>query len=175
VHKPSWIPLSGVHASRHFRTFRTFRTSRQWSKKLSDGAPFFRSPSRTPQQRTTGTTGCSSPRELHSLPISGNATTIHPFYGDDASSFKPERFLDAHGKILPGPAETREEGHSTYGFGRRACVGRHVANDSLFIYMATTLWAANLERVRDKDGKETPLHLKHVRGHRNGFCMSFTP
>ncbi|KAN0139662.1 Cytochrome P450 monooxygenase [Lactarius tabidus] len=81
------------------------------------------------------------------------------FYGDDASSFKPERFLDAHGKILPGPAETREEGHSTYGFGRRACVGKHVANDSLFIFIATTLWAANLERVRDKDGKETPLHL----------------
>jgi cytochrome P450 len=81
------------------------------------------------------------------------------FYGEDAASFKPERFLDANGMILPGPAETREEGHSTYGFGRRICVGRHVANDSLFMYMATTLWAANFERVRDQDGKETHLDV----------------
>jgi len=81
------------------------------------------------------------------------------FYGDDAASFKPERFLDADGKILPGPAETHEEGHSTYGFGRRICVGRHVANDSLFMYMATALWAANFERVRDQDGKETHLDV----------------
>ena len=81
-------------------------------------------------------------------------------YGDDASSFRPERFLDAHGNINTGPVETRGEGHSTYGFGRRNCVGRHVANDSLFIYKATTLWAATLERVRDQEGKEVPLDTK---------------
>ena len=56
-------------------------------------------------------------------------------YGDDATSFNPERFLDEDGKIIPGPIETRDEGHSSYGFGRRACVGKHVANESLFIYM----------------------------------------
>jgi len=76
------------------------------------------------------------------------------FYGDDAAKFNPERFLDAHGRLLSGPAETRDEGHSTYGFGRRACVGKHLANDSLFITIATVLWAANLERIRDKNGKE---------------------
>jgi cytochrome P450 len=78
-------------------------------------------------------------------------------YGDDAASFNPERYLDAKGKIVPGPAETREDGHSAYGFGRRACVGRHVANNSLFISIATTLWAANLERVRDESGEEVRL------------------
>jgi len=76
------------------------------------------------------------------------------FYGDDAAKFNPERFLDAHGRLLSGPAETRDEGHSTYGFGRRACVGKHLANDSLFITIATVLWAANLERIRDQNGKE---------------------
>ena len=81
-------------------------------------------------------------------------------YGDDASSFRPERFLDAHGNINPGPVETRGEGHSTYGFGRRTCVGRHVANDSLFAFITTTLWAATLERVRDQEGKEVPLDTK---------------
>ncbi|KAI0256928.1 cytochrome P450 [Lactifluus subvellereus] len=79
------------------------------------------------------------------------------FYGDDAANFNPERFLDAQGRIVPGPAETREEGHSTYGFGRRTCVGKHVANDSLFLTMATVLWAGNLERVRDQSGEEVPL------------------
>ena len=80
-------------------------------------------------------------------------------YGDDAASFRPERFLDAHGNMISGPVETREEGHSSYGFGRRTCVGRHVANDSLFVFIATTLWAATLERVRDQDGKEVPLDI----------------
>jgi cytochrome P450 len=78
-------------------------------------------------------------------------------YGDDAANFNPERFLDAQGKIIPGPAETREEGHSTFGFGKRTCVGKHVANDSLFLAMATMLWAGNLERVRDQSGEEVPL------------------
>ncbi|KAH8992362.1 cytochrome P450 [Lactarius akahatsu] len=69
----------------------------------------------------------------------------------------PERFLDAHGEVLPGPAETREEGHSTYGFGKRACMGKHVANDALFIYIATSLWAVTLEPAHDEDGNKVPF------------------
>jgi cytochrome P450 len=80
-------------------------------------------------------------------------------YGDDAAKFRPERFLNARGELIPGPAETREEGHCTFGFGRRACVGKHLANESLFIYIATTLWAGTLERVRGKDGTEVPLDV----------------
>ena len=79
------------------------------------------------------------------------------FYGDDAADFNPGRFLDKHGKLIPGPVETRDDGHSTYGFGRRACVGKHAANESLFISIATVLWAVRLECPRDEDGKEVPL------------------
>ncbi|KAH9003787.1 cytochrome P450 [Lactarius hatsudake] len=78
-------------------------------------------------------------------------------YGDDAASFRPERFLGAQGEILPGPAETHEEGHSTFGFGKRACMGKHIVNESLFIYIATALWAVTFDRVRDEDGNEVPL------------------
>ncbi|KAI0290257.1 cytochrome P450 [Multifurca ochricompacta] len=81
------------------------------------------------------------------------------YYGDDAANFNPQRFLDVEGKLIPGPGEARDEGHKAYGFGRRVCVGRHVANDSLFIYVATILWAMNLERVRDQDKNEVPLDL----------------
>ena len=78
-------------------------------------------------------------------------------YGDDAAMFNPGRFLDANGKIVTGPPEARDDGHSTYGFGRRACPGKHVANDSLFIFIATVLWASTFERAHGRDGKETPL------------------
>ena len=78
-------------------------------------------------------------------------------YGPDAASFNPKRFLDEHGKLIPGPAETRDDGHSAYGFGRRACVGKHAANDLLFIDIATVLWAVRLEHTHDENGKEMPV------------------
>jgi len=78
-------------------------------------------------------------------------------YGEDAASFNPGRFLDSCGKVTSGPAETRGEGHVTYGFGKRSCIGNHVANDSLFIFLATSLWALNFERVCDDRGREIPL------------------
>jgi cytochrome P450 len=79
------------------------------------------------------------------------------YYGPDAASFNPDRFLDEQGRLIPGPVETRDDGHSSYGFGRRACVGKYAANDSLFIVMATVLWAAQIEHARDENGKEIPF------------------
>ncbi|KAI0248229.1 cytochrome P450 [Lactifluus subvellereus] len=78
-------------------------------------------------------------------------------FGDDADEFRPERHLDEHGEPLPGPAETNQQGHVTFGFGRRICAAKHLTNDSLFINAARVLWAANLERVRDENGKQVPL------------------
>jgi cytochrome P450 len=44
---------------------------------------------------------------------------------DDADEFRPERHLDVKGEeLLPGPKETNQEGHVTFGFGRRICVGK---------------------------------------------------
>ena len=78
-------------------------------------------------------------------------------YGEDADNFRPERFLNEHGELTSGPMDPSQEGHSSYGFGRRNCVGKLLANESLFINVARTLWAANLERVHDESGKELPL------------------
>ena len=83
-------------------------------------------------------------------------------YGPTATSFNPERFLDEHGKLIPGPPITREDGHSSYGFGRRICVGKHAANDALFIDMATLLWAVRFEYGRDENGKEVPVDSKTI-------------
>ncbi|VDB83460.1 unnamed protein product [Peniophora sp. CBMAI 1063] len=62
-------------------------------------------------------------------------------YGPDAREFRPERHLDEAGCLLPGLPGTKDENHHTFGFGRRICIGRHIANDSLFIDIATCLWA----------------------------------
>ncbi|KAJ8483391.1 hypothetical protein ONZ45_g14616 [Pleurotus djamor] len=59
-------------------------------------------------------------------------------YGDDAHKFKPERM---------------KEGHVTYGFGRRPCVGRYVANSNLFIQAASVLWAFQILPERDEKGE----------------------
>lgn len=40
-------------------------------------------------------------------------------YGPDADEFKPERFLNESGQLLPPLKDTHDEGHVTYGFGRR--------------------------------------------------------
>ncbi|KAI0064320.1 cytochrome P450 [Artomyces pyxidatus] len=79
-------------------------------------------------------------------------------YGADAHCFNPDRFLDADG-ALKGPQETREEGHVSYGFGRRLCPGKHVANDSLFIDMAVMLWACTFEPAKDERGDTIPINV----------------
>ena len=37
----------------------------------------------------------------------------------------------------------------------RICVGRHMANNALFIDIATLLWAANISALKDEQGKPT--------------------
>ncbi|KZV64301.1 cytochrome P450 [Peniophora sp. CONT] len=68
-------------------------------------------------------------------------------FGIDADRFNPARYLDEKGQLLPDPPGTKDDGHFTYGFGRRVCVGKHVANKGLFIEIATCLWAFSLANI----------------------------
>ena len=94
-------------------------------------------------------------------------------YGPDAAHFNPARHLDAEGRVAQGPADTKEESHCSFGFGRRLCVGRNVANNSLFIDIAMMLWAANIEPATDASGKPAPLDLEGCID--DGLVMSITP
>jgi hypothetical protein len=81
-------------------------------------------------------------------------------YGADAAHFNPARFMDASGEVVKSCApETKEEGHFTYGFGRRVCVGKHVANNSLFIDFAMMLWACTIEPGKDEKGNVIPIDV----------------
>ncbi|KAI0056020.1 cytochrome P450 [Artomyces pyxidatus] len=81
-------------------------------------------------------------------------------YGEDAARFDPARHLDAEGQIGRGPPDTKDEGHITFGFGKRACIGRHVAKDAMFIAMATMLWAMEISPAKDEHGREIPLNIE---------------
>ncbi|KAF8521782.1 cytochrome P450 [Hysterangium stoloniferum] len=70
--------------------------------------------------------------------VQGNAWGIlhsEAMYGPDTMEFKPERFL--HSPDMKDPA-------AAFGFGRRACPGRAMAESSLFITIASILHVFNI-------------------------------
>ena len=81
-------------------------------------------------------------------------------YGEDATLFEPARHLRPDGNALaPGPPDTQDEGHVVYGFGKRICVGRHVANDTMFIAFAVILWAMEIAPAKDEHGRDIPVDV----------------
>ena len=85
-------------------------------------------------------------------------------YGENAGHFDPTRHLDATEEIASSGASgaAKEEGHVSYGFGRRVCLGRHMANNSLFISIAILLWATKIERKKDASGQLVPLDVDGI-------------
>ncbi|THU86529.1 cytochrome P450 [Dendrothele bispora CBS 962.96] len=72
----------------------------------------------------------------------------------DYDEFRPERFLDETGTQEVVPPDTHNQGHVTFGFGRRICIGLNIANQGLFIDFASLLWAASIEPAHDENGVE---------------------
>ncbi|KAI9450251.1 cytochrome P450 [Russula earlei] len=97
------------------------------------------------------------PKGTICIPNTWNCNHDRAVFGEDADEFRPERHLDDHGELLSSPIETNQAGHVTFGFGRRICVGKDLALDSLFINIARVLWAVKLERARDTNGRQVPL------------------
>lgn len=86
-------------------------------------------------------------------------------YGDDVDKFKPERFMKPDAKYPD----------SAFGFGRRlvrsgvglniiveykyahrACPGRHLADNILFIMIASILYTFNISPYETSSGPELP-------------------
>ncbi|KAL0579343.1 hypothetical protein V5O48_002676 [Marasmius crinis-equi] len=74
-------------------------------------------------------------------------------WGPDPDDFRPERHLDETGQLKKPLPDTHEESHVTFGFGRRVCVGKYVANNSLLIQAACLLWSFSFSPNKDKSGK----------------------
>ncbi|KAG2115237.1 cytochrome P450 [Suillus discolor] len=72
--------------------------------------------------------------------------------------FKPERFLHDDGSL------TNDRMHLGFGWGRRMCVGRHVADASLWIAMASFLAVFSAHKALDSHGMDIPVIPKYTTG-----------
>ena len=76
------------------------------------------------------------------IPLTGSRAILHdPAVYPEPDAFKPERFLDKDGKLREDSVVT-----SAFGYGRRICPGRHLAEATLFIVAASLFSVFNIER-----------------------------
>jgi cytochrome P450 len=66
----------------------------------------------------------------------------------NASEFDPERFLNADGTLTDDTVSV------VWGFGRRICPGRHLAEGSLWSVMACLLAIFKFSKAKDETGRE---------------------
>ncbi|KAF5314896.1 hypothetical protein D9619_007188 [Psilocybe cf. subviscida] len=76
----------------------------------------------------------------------------------DPEAFNPERFFDDDGNL------NDDDSNYVFGFGRRMCPGRHMARATLWLSMATTLWAFDIAKAKDASGKEIPVNVEYTDG-----------
>ena len=70
-----------------------------------------------------------------------------PVMYPDPDSFKPERFIDEDGSLRDDPVLT-----TAFGFGKRICPGRHLADATIFIVIASMLSVFNIKKGSDTNG-----------------------
>ncbi|KAF8634118.1 hypothetical protein AX15_001055 [Amanita polypyramis BW_CC] len=69
----------------------------------------------------------------------------------DPESFRPERFLNSDGTLNDDTMEY------VFGFGRRICPGRFVADAVLWLVVATVLSTFNISKAKDENGVEIEI------------------
>ncbi|KAL3870413.1 hypothetical protein ACJMK2_038481 [Sinanodonta woodiana] len=69
-----------------------------------------------------------------------NSWTAHhdPAIWGDPWVFRPDRFLDDNGELLP-PEHTLRQSLVTFGAGKRVCVGENLAKSRIFLYLTTLI------------------------------------
>ncbi|EJF55407.1 cytochrome P450 [Dichomitus squalens LYAD-421 SS1] len=78
----------------------------------------------------------------------------NPEYYPRPDEFVPERFMK-DGNL---DAAVRDPSTVAFGFGRRVCPGRHLADNMLFIYISSVLHTYNITPPLDKHGQ--PIHIQ---------------
>ncbi|KAH9059152.1 cytochrome P450 [Lactarius vividus] len=100
--------------------------------------------------------GMFIPKSTIVLPNMGLINSDPTVFGSDSARFNPARYLDKEGQVKM-LMDGREEGHVSFGYWRRLCPGRFVAEGTLGIDFATLLWAIRFERPEDAGG-ELDMH-----------------
>ncbi|KAI0640913.1 cytochrome P450 [Trametes meyenii] len=88
------------------------------------------------------------------------AMTRDPRHYSDPEEFRPERFLglDFENDKVPLPSSF------VFGFGRRVCPGQALADPSLWLIIASILSVFNIEKPRDRTGKEIAPTVAFIPG-----------
>ncbi|PPQ81931.1 hypothetical protein CVT25_013779 [Psilocybe cyanescens] len=86
-------------------------------------------------------------------------------------SFKPERFFDEQGNL------NTNDRILAYSFGRRACVGKHVASSTMWLLIASILACYNIGKAKDGDGNDIEINAEFDEdgflSHKRKFECSF--
>jgi cytochrome P450 len=91
---------------------------------------------------------------------------------DQPEIFNPERYFDGKGNL------TEDDEIYAFGFGRRICVGRHMASATVWLSIAAVLSTFNVQKKKDSSGKEIPLNGEYTDGlvsHPLPYECSVTP
>jgi cytochrome P450 len=82
--------------------------------------------------------------------------THDPEVYHDPMEFKPERFFEPYNE--PSPFDL------VFGFGRRACPGRWIAEQTLFLSIAQTLAVFEIKKALDDEGQEIQVVYEQLPG-----------
>ncbi|KAF4982478.1 hypothetical protein FZEAL_1903 [Fusarium zealandicum] len=88
----------------------------------------------------------------------------------DPEAFEPARYLE--------PRNEPDPGNHAFGYGRRICPGRYLAEDSLFITISRVLAAFDVRRAVDAQGKEIEVEIAATGGlisHPKKFAYDIKP
>lgn len=79
----------------------------------------------------------------------------------DPEEFKPERYLEYPLKAgaYAAIADPNERDHFDFGAGRRICPGMHLAENSLFVTLASILWLFEIKPAVDQLGVEQEVDV----------------
>ncbi|KAF9264569.1 putative CyP450 monooxygenase [Marasmius fiardii PR-910] len=107
------------------------------------------------------------------VPNTGAILHDENLYGPDVEEFNPNRFMKQPEKDLPPHPD-----EFAFGFGRRACPGRYLADHSLWIAMVYLLSVFNIKKALDSEGNEIEPEVRYKDGtvsHPCPFKCRFVP
>lgn len=100
--------------------------------------------------------------------IINNAYSVHQDETrfPDPDRFEPMRFINHNLSALnyANLTDADKRDHFAYGVGRRICAGLSVAEPSLFLLAARTLWGFNIAQSRDGNGNLVPINTMAYAG-----------
>ncbi|KAI9566800.1 cytochrome P450 [Boletus coccyginus] len=91
---------------------------------------------------------------------------------DDPMAFIPERHVTSAGTLAEGTAALN------FGFGRRVCPGKHIADQNVWAAIATMLATVHIAKACDKSGNEIDVKAEFTGGLSSApkpFACSITP